>query len=396
MSNGLRTRVPEAPPNSLRHRTRKSAGKTAPKAPDLQQKVREGHSSYGNRAMQKQLGQRWTVTIGDKESKNLTIGQAADLLMKACREVRRGVEGGHEGHRSLDELRSEQWIVGSISDFVGGVEMPPVGMWRWPLHHLELAEAYLDGVEELRDATGILDRTIEELSMAEDKYVECRRKYEEYRKGSTEGTESAITALRVTAAVGSVAGAIAVGTLTGGAATAAGFSTLGEAGAVALAGGAYTALEDFAVQTSEWANGLRSEIDWYKIWRKGSGNVVAGLAGKLVSGALAKQLSKLCGSHLRNISDRELDEINQILKATGTKMTRESWMTVSQQYIIAFFSDMAATAAVEVPIQLTLDEIMKKDKLPSEEEFLKKLNTQFWMSQASTKAFASYVALKSR
>lgn len=173
---------------------------------------------------------------------NVTAQEALAILRRHESRIRGLVEASREGHDYLREVREDQYVVGAISDFLadplrGGIDMPPLGIWREPAGHLDAARSTIQN--------GDVPASVRHLQAAANAWRRCETSVIAYREGTISGASRA----EVTLEVAQVAGAVSASLVTGG------------AGGI-LVGAAYTGVQSAARQGTEVSLGMRDRIDW--------------------------------------------------------------------------------------------------------------------------------------
>jgi hypothetical protein len=199
------------------------------------------------------------------QHERLTLVEAQVVLHRFADRIHGHIEGGYEGHRALSRIREEQYIVGSISDFLGGVSMPPLSMWEEPRRQVRQARAVVER-GDIVTAARVLQRA------AFDTRRAARRVYE-YREGTIGGAEVAVTGLEAV----QVASAAVVTVGTG-----------GTAGVVVGAG--YVGAQRLAGEATSVHIGLQDRIDW--------GGVAFDTLFSLVVGRFGGQLGRAIAARL--------------------------------------------------------------------------------------------------
>ncbi|MFC1475876.1 DUF4157 domain-containing protein [Candidatus Zixiibacteriota bacterium] len=162
-------------------------------------------------------------------------------------QVEADIAGGRAGHEHMAQIRKEHWIVSRVSDWAGDVEFPPLSMWNEPERHIQRARAAMDA--------GSFELAAGELTMAEFKANDARRRFYVYREGTISGAGTAITTLERTRDAAFTINAVLATVATGGAAAPmAGFIAAGT-----------PVVAEVAQQTTELQLGLRDRIEWGKI-----------------------------------------------------------------------------------------------------------------------------------
>lgn len=179
------------------------------------------------------------------------------------------VEGGREGHRYMRALREDQYVVGFVSDVLGGVALPGMEIWQDPLAALALADAAL--------AEGDVAAGARHLQRAGAGWRAAQDRVAEYTEGTISGAGRAEVVLEVTA----VAGGVAASLVTGGAVSG------------LLLGTAYAATQTVARQGSELSLGMRDRIDWAGVTFDALFSLVTSkMGGKLGEGILKRLLAR--------------------------------------------------------------------------------------------------------
>ncbi len=213
------------------------------------------------------------------------------------------VEGGREGHRYMRALREDQYVVGFVSDVLGGVSLPEMGIWQEPLTDLALSDAAL--------AEGDVEAGVRLLQRAAAGWRAAQDRVAAYTEGTVTGAGRAEVVLEVTAVVGGVAASLVTG------------------GAVSglLLGTAYTATQTVARQGSELALGLRDRIDWAGVTFDALFSLVTSrMGGKLGEGILKRLLVR---PEVASLGRRALTEaVSELLSGQVTSSLHMAARTV--------------------------------------------------------------------
>ncbi|HEX6973630.1 MAG TPA: hypothetical protein VF147_04475 [Vicinamibacterales bacterium] len=323
------------------------------------EQVLDAQRTAGNQAVASDAARRWTLTIGGEKLEQLTSSQALEALGRHYRRVHSAIEGGFEGHKFLMELQRDQPFAAYVSETLGGVDMPDIGIW-----------------DKARDATfaarkaikaGDIDAAVKHVSIAVDEYDKAYRTFAKYRDGTEAGADRAITGLKVTAAAGAVAATIA----TGGAASAAGAGLLGTSAVVGGTAGVYGASQEFAGQASEvYIAETRKSFDVGAILKRGATDAIVGFVGSIAGGMLAKQFAKMFGSYLSkaNIADDVLREMGEALGMKGP-LPRDFFLTGGQRFVADFLAGIGTTP-LTVAVTTAVNRFTGAGKMPSTSEFL--------------------------
>ncbi|MEW5931769.1 MAG: DNA/RNA non-specific endonuclease, partial [Gemmatimonadota bacterium] len=195
---------------------------------------------------------------------------ALEALRGFRRQVLSLVEGGREGHRYMTRVREDQYVVGLVSDVLGGFRsLPGMEIWQEPLTSLALADAAL--------AEGDVAAGARLLKQAAAGWRKAQDLVTEYTEGTISGAGRAEVVLEVTAVLGGVAASL----VTGGAASG------------LLLGTAYAATQTVARQGSELSLGMRDRIDWAGVTFDALFSLVTSkLGGKLGESILKRLLAR--------------------------------------------------------------------------------------------------------
>jgi len=201
------------------------------------------------------------------------VGASREDALAALRRFRGQVgalvEGGREGHRYMRALREDQYVVGFVSDVLGGVSLPGMEVWQDPLSALALADVAL--------AEGDVAAGVRQLQRAAAGWRAAQDRVAEYTEGTISGAGRAEVVLEVTA----VAGGVAASLVTGGAVSG------------LLVGTAYAATQTVARQGSELSLGMRDRIDWAGVTFDALFSLVTSrMGGKLGEGILKRLLAR--------------------------------------------------------------------------------------------------------
>lgn len=211
-----------------------------------------------------------TVQI-PQEQLDRVRGEVHRALAAGVRRVDSRIAGGLAGHRYMKQIRKEQWFVGSISDVLGGVSLPPLSIWDAPSAQVEAARAAL--------AANRFGEVAATLSRAEASSQKANREYRGYVEGTISGAGSAVTALQVTRDTAFTVNAVLATVATGGA-----------AGAAGLIATSTPIAAEVAQQTTEVSIGLRDRIDWGRITVNALVGLVVGRFGGHLGGKLTQRL----------------------------------------------------------------------------------------------------------
>jgi hypothetical protein len=297
------------------------------------------------------------LTIGEDDRSGITKAEAKKMLERHHARIKGATESQKEGLKYLREIHEDQWIVGGISDFMGGVKMPDDSIFEPAFAALAEARAAMD--------TDNFPKSADKLMEADFKYQDARNKVTDYREGTISGSSRSITVLKVTVAVGAVAATVA----TGGAAAAAEAGVLGTAGAVAVGAGTYGEFSEMGTQGGEMIAGSRQAgmFDPAAILKRTATDAVVGFVGALLGGALSKYLVRSFGTYLiSNMSEEALAALGQELGVVGP-LNPELVVSAGQKFFIEFFANTAVT-----PLTTAVQEAINSlggGKFPGKKEF---------------------------
>ncbi len=302
--------------------------------------------------------QRYNLRVGTETIENVTLTEAIGALRRLYNHIHIQLEGDFEGHRHLRSVREDQWIVGFFADKLGGVEMPPLGIWSEPRSLLNAARSTLD--------MGSVEASIRNLEQAEAAYLRCHRRLVEYRDGTISGAETSVTLLHATAVVGGVAASVA----TGGVAAGAGLGLAGTSTAVGLVGGAYGATQELAGQAGAIGAGMRREGDFDvgAIIRRGATDAVTNFVGTLAGGALARQATRVFGSYLTNVTDDVLIELGEHMGLRGP-LPRDFFLTQGQRFIADFLGG-AGSSPLTTAVGAVVNRLTGGGPMPNSDQFV--------------------------
>ncbi len=210
--------------------------------------------------------------VPGREPERLAGASREDALAALRRfrgQVHALVEGGREGHRYMRALREDQYVVGFVSDVLGGASLPGMEIWQDPLSALALADGAL--------AEGDVAAGVRQLQRAAAGWRAAQDRVTEYTEGTISGAGRAEVVLEVTAVVGGVAASLVTG------------------GAVSglLLGTAYAATQTVARQGSELSLGMRDRIDWAGVTFDALFSLVTSrMGGRLGEGILKRLLAR--------------------------------------------------------------------------------------------------------
>lgn len=201
-----------------------------------------------------------------EEHKGLSLVEGLAVLRQFANRIDAHLQGGYEGHRYLQDVARDQYIVSGISRVLGGHAMPPLSIWTGPRDRLARGREAI-GQGDVAAAT-------RELQQAANETWAADRQIYEYREGTISGAERAVFALEVA----EVAGAAAITVATGGGATA------------VLAGAGYAGAQRLAGEASATYIGLQDRIDWAGIAFDTLFAAVAGRYGGKLGASIAARL----------------------------------------------------------------------------------------------------------
>jgi hypothetical protein len=215
---------------------------------------------------------RLALAAGRPEvAENLTRAEALARLRQFRRLLAMRYESALDSHRYLRSIRQDQWIVGGISAFLGGVRMPSEDIWQPALAALREGDNAFAGSDVVRAAQEY-QRSVAAIRHAEQRVME-------YREGTIGGAGLAVGALEVV----EVASAATV--------------TIGTGGVAGVfAGAGYGAAQQLAGQASEMHQGLRQRIDWAGIGFDALVGVVTGYLGGRLGDAVLGRLLRIPGA----------------------------------------------------------------------------------------------------
>ncbi len=261
---------------------------------------------------------------------NLPRDEAVRALRHFRDRISSVVSGGEEGHRALVEVRSDQYAVGAVSDFLGGVSLPPFSIWEAPLAELRLAEPAL--------AAGDIAVAARHLQAAAKAAYQCNRQVTSYREGTIAGAERSVVGLEVVEVASATAVTVATGGATG-----------------VLVGAGYAGAQRLAGEASGVHLGLRDRIDWAGVAFDTLFAAVAGRYGGRLGGAIARRLggriaaqvaSNLITGRAAGLAHAAARDLFDALRGR-TRLTVEGFIDhLAQQLTLrAAFLDLVATAA---------------------------------------------------
>ena len=195
----------------------------------------------------------------------LILPDALRVLRRFADRISAHLEGGYEGHRYLQEIHDDQFIVAGISDLFGGRSIPSLMIWVVPRARLQQARTTI--------AQGDVARATTQLQQAANETRDAERRVYEYREGTIAGAERAIFALEVVEVAGAVAATVATG---------------GTAGVFVGAG--YAGVQRLAGEATSVAIGLQDEIDWAGVAFDTLFALVAGRFGGQLGSKIAARL----------------------------------------------------------------------------------------------------------
>lgn len=278
------------------------------------------------------------------------------------------------------KINDEQWFVSTVSESTATASR--VIRFDWSHRTVLPGEELWDGTELRLQAvfielqTGDPKRAAEELKVLAEEYAKAQTKLGEYLTDVINGGELTTTGLKITAAAGAIAAAIASGGIASGAAVpmlgigaSAGLGLFGTSVAVGTGAGVYGATQEIAGQTSAkyWA-GTQKKINWAAVLKRGATDAITGFVEALAGGFLAKQFAKLFGSYIGNLSKEALEEFGQALGMEGA-LPRDFFLTGGQRFIADFMSGIGTTP-LTVGVTMAINRIGLSGEGPSTDEFL--------------------------
>ena len=226
------------------------------------------------------------------------------------------LDEGREENRRLVKQRAEHQTAGWWSETLGGTDVPDPEMWNavgvGPLaemkrvldstdaalkEHWDVGEAGVTRnlppelqarYAQVFDATEErITRSVALLEKAGNDLRWCQKQLDAYAKGVEKGAKRSITAIRLEIAVLEATVAVTGGQM----AAARGAGAVGQAGAMAVAGGVAGAAEETGTQIGEIDMGERDHLDVAKIAKRGAKDVVTGFVAGVVAGKFSNVLS---------------------------------------------------------------------------------------------------------
>lgn len=200
------------------------------------------------------------------EGKEVSRGEAMDLLRRFRGNVESMLEVGVEGLAEMERIHDAHAIVGTISNALAWQRMPSESEWQPAKEAIQAG----DGAYDRSDVIGCANAYQKASSITRS----ANRHLDEYREGTIKGAGRAVTGLEVTEVAAAAVVTIGTGGTTG-----------------VLLGAGYGGLQQVARQASEVHYGLRDKIDWAGIGFDTVVGVATGyLGGKLGNAVLGKLL----------------------------------------------------------------------------------------------------------
>ena len=330
----------------------------------------------------------YNMKLFGKKYKKVTLKQIAIIVGDLARHYKDWIESEYNAHLFLRELHEKNKIVALSTDIVSGEQMPPVKMWSRPLKDLSIVKSLLDSGEVIA-AEHIL-------VAAEISYDYCHRRFYEYRNANIKAAEHIRTGLEITEVAGTIAATVA----TGGLAAEAELGFVGSSLASSLGQSTYNVFLNLGKQASEeaWV-GIRQEIDWNDIWGNFSTDAIAYFIGNLLIGPLKSKLFKACKEYFElDVIDKEINNILKEFRRSGVikgiqYIRPTDFIPMWKRYGIEYLTAMGSKALKE-PLRVVIKEYKNKGKLPTTDEFLKKLGLQFWVKRSSLELIIRYLVVR--
>lgn len=228
-------------------------------------------------------------------------------ILTGIRPIEIRIAGGRSRHESMNEIRSDQFIVSRVSDVLGGVDWPSMSIWGLPEQWMKLAQACL---RENR-----YEKAVIALEYAERTSAQASRTLHEAIEGTISGAGRAVTTLEITRDVSIATAGILATVATG-----------GTAGILISTGIGTTAT--VAQQGMEVHLGLRDRIDWEGITIQ----TAVGLVTSKFGGQLGNKITaRLIGNPaFASVSRRVVSEL--VGDLTAGKASAALQMAVTNLY----------------------------------------------------------------
>ncbi len=292
----------------------------------------------------------YTVRINSRTFTNLTQTQAIQALKGVYRALFIKASAGEDGHKDMKDIREDQWVVGSVSDFIGSiahlrkVSLPPLSIW-------DAAHINLNGALTAINA-GHVEEAQDYLKKAEDAYQNAYRLFYEYREGTISGAEYTKVGLEVT---------VEASKFTLSLAAKAEWGEGGEKAVDVLYGAALNA----ATQGGELLAGTRKEFSFKQLGGEIAKEGINILIGKLVDGVFNRYFMSHLGPYLSSsITEEELVEWGKL--AGVGKLERDFLFTTGQKYLVEFLKGVAS-APFEMAVSAAVKRFTESEPKKAEE-----------------------------
>jgi len=200
------------------------------------------------------------------DAKEISRGEAMNLLRRFRGSVETMLEVGVEGLADMKRIHEEHSIVGAISDTLAWQSMPSESEWQPAKDAVQMGDNAYTRSDVVESANAY--------QKASNVTRVANHHLHEYREGTIKGAGRAVTGLEVTEVAAAAVVTIGTGGTTG-----------------VLLGAGYGGLQQVAQQASEVHYGLRDKIDWAGIGFDTVVGVATGyLGGKLGNAVLGRLL----------------------------------------------------------------------------------------------------------
>jgi hypothetical protein len=271
--------------------------------------------------------------------------------------------------KDLQQNRKEQWFVGPICEFAGGVSLPPKAMAARAVTAVSILKKAIDSGD-----FKAIQRALQAMESPVNDFVKA---VDDYYRGIVDGASSSITVLKVTKGAGFVALGVLATTFTGGAAAAAiGIEgTMLGSSVAAGVGGAIGGTVD-SVATGLGRGMAGADMKWGELAAK---PVTGLLAGAVLQGPLSKAAGKLVPQRLADkvftsglAKTKEIAPVVQRLGVAGARKAAGAaimkWWNSSPKAEItrvekAVYQRLGTKASQEQIAEVLADELAKSGAL---------------------------------
>ena len=228
--------------------------------------------------------------LNDLYYKSVARGPTFQILWKAYEKMNSAIESGEFLRDLLEDIAYDQPYVQYWVEILGRTKLPSVNLF-WHARDLtfQSADLLIAGKVEL---AGLY------LMEAGKAYVKAMTTLRTYQHRSMMGASRAVSVLKATEVVGTVAATIA----TGGLAAEAGAGLTGVALASSEGAGVSAALQNETEQASSINLGMRKGYDVREIAAKGGAEAITAFVGTITGGRIAKLFEETLGPILTKLS----------------------------------------------------------------------------------------------